>query len=113
MLLDRQRTLWGAAGDTILYFLVGSPLFQTTGITTTQVWTLAEAPNGKLWMSETGRSVRPIPLGRDLLPSDKTEFVLGSIGILFDHDGSLWISSIGYGMRRVPFPERVGGRKFV
>jgi signal transduction histidine kinase/ligand-binding sensor domain-containing protein len=112
MLLDRQGTFWVAAGHTILYLPHGSRRFQTTGITTTQVWTVVEAPNGKLWMSETSRSVRPVPLGRNLPPSDKTEIVLGSIAILFDREGSLWISSIGDGMRRVPFPERMDGRRF-
>jgi signal transduction histidine kinase/ligand-binding sensor domain-containing protein len=112
MLLDRQGTFWVAAGHTILYLPRGSHQFHTTGIATIQVWTLVEAPNGKLWMSETSRSVRPIPLGRDLPPSDKTEFVLGSIGILFDREKTLWITSIGQGMRRVPFPERMDGRKF-
>ena len=112
MLLDRHGTFWVAAGHTILYLLHGSHQFHATGINTTQVWTLAEAPNGKLWMSETSRSVRPIPLGRDLPPSDRAEFVVGSIGILFDREKTLWITSIGQGMRRVPFPERMEGRKF-
>ena len=112
MLLDRQGTFWVAAGHTILYLPRGSRRFQTTGITVGQVWTLVEAPNGKLWMSETTRSVRPIPVERNLPPPDNTEFAVGSIGILFDRDGSLWISSIGDGMRRVPFPERMDGRKF-
>jgi signal transduction histidine kinase/ligand-binding sensor domain-containing protein len=112
MLLDRQGTFWVAAGHTILYLPRGSQQFHITGITTTQVWTLAQAPNGKLWMSETSRSVRPIPLDRDLPPSDKTEFVLGSIGFLFDREGALWITSIGQGMRRVASPERIEGRKF-
>ena len=112
MLLDRQGTFWVAAGHTILYLPPGSHRFQTTEIATTQVWTLVEAPNGKLWMSETSRSVRPIPLGRDLPPSDKTEFVVGSIGILFDREGSLWISTLGSGLRCVPSPERIDGRKF-
>jgi signal transduction histidine kinase/ligand-binding sensor domain-containing protein len=112
MLLDQQGTFWVAAGHTVLYLPRGARQFHATNIATIQVWTLAEAPNGKLWMAETSRSVRPIPLGRDLPPSDKTEFALGSIGALFDRDGSLWITSIGQGMRRVPRPERMEGRKF-
>jgi signal transduction histidine kinase/ligand-binding sensor domain-containing protein len=112
MVLDHQGTFWIAAGHTILYLPRGSHQFHSTGVTTTQVWTLVEAPNGKLWMSETSRSVRPIPLARDLSPSDKTEFVIGSVGILFDRDRSLWITTIGKGMRRVPSPEHMGDRKY-
>ena len=112
MLLDRQGTFWVAAGHTILYLPRGSRQFRATGIATTQVWTLMEAPNGKLWMTETSRSVRPIPLGDGLPPTDKTEFVVASIGGLFDRDGALWVTSLGKGMRRVPHPERMDGRKF-
>jgi ligand-binding sensor domain-containing protein len=39
------------------------------------------------------------------------EIQVGSIGILFDDDGSLWVTSIGDGMRRVPFPNRLNGQK--
>jgi len=113
MLLDRQGTFWVAAGHTILSLPRGSQQFHTTGITTTQVWTLVEAPNGKLWMSETSREVRPIPLGRDLPPSDKTEFVIGSIGILYDRERTLWMTTIGQGMRRVRFPERIAAKNLI
>ena len=27
--------------------------------------------------------------------------------ITFDHEGSLWITSLGNGIRRVPYPERL------
>jgi len=111
MLLDRQGVLWVAAGHTILYLPRGSRQFHATGIATTQVWTLTEAPNGKLWMTETSRSVRPIPLGRAQPPSDNTEFVIGSIGILFDRDHGLWITSPGQGLHRVPHPNRMTDQK--
>lgn len=37
--------------------------------------------------------------------------MVGSVGILFDEDGSLWITSLGDGMRRAPFPDSLGGGK--
>ena len=111
MLLDRHGTFWVAAGHTILSLQRGSRQFHATGIATTQVWTLMEAPNGKLWMTETGRSVRPLPLRDGLQPSDRTEVKLGSIGGLFDRDGALWVTSIGQGIRRVPYPAQMDGRE--
>jgi hypothetical protein len=50
-----------------------------------------------------------LPANRHL--SDEPEIKVGSAGILFDDDGSLWITSLGDGMRRVPFPERLHGEK--
>jgi signal transduction histidine kinase/ligand-binding sensor domain-containing protein len=112
MCLDRNGTLWVATESTILFLPRGARRFQTTGISTGEVWMIVEAPNGKLWMAETTRSVRPVPLGTDLPPSDKTEIVAGSIGILFDRDGSLWITTIGKGLRRVSHPEELAGQKY-
>jgi hypothetical protein len=60
--------------------------------------------NGKLWMAETTRSVRPIPLSDKRLPPDETEVQVGSQGILFDNDGALWITSLGDGLRRSQAP---------
>ena len=75
-----------------------------------QVLQIAQAANGKLWMAETTRSVRPIPLSDKRLPPDETEVQVGSQGILFDNDGALWITSVGDGLRRSPAPELLRGR---
>jgi signal transduction histidine kinase/streptogramin lyase len=61
-------------------------------------------------MAETTRSVHPLVLPPDQ-QSVEPEIQVGSAGILFDDDGSLWITSIGDGMRRVPFPDRLNGQK--
>lgn len=112
MCLDRNGTFWVATESTILFLPRGARRFQTTGISTGQVWMIVEAPNGKLWMAETTRSVRPVPLGTNLPPSDSTEIVAGSIGILFDRDGALWITTIGKGLRRVSHPEELASQKY-
>ena len=61
-------------------------------------------------MAETTRSVRPIPLSDNRQPADETEVQVGSIGILFDNDGALWITSVGDGLRRAPDPELLKGK---
>jgi signal transduction histidine kinase/streptogramin lyase len=112
MCLDRHGTFWVATENTIVFLPRGTSKFQPTGISTGEVWQIVEAPNGTLWLAETNRSVRPMPVRGIHRPSDHTEIVVGSIGILFDREGSLWISTIGSGIRRVPHPEKLEGRKY-
>ena len=107
--LDRQGTLWVSTEDTLLFLPRGAKRFQPTGIPVGTVPKIAQAANGKLWMAETTRSVRPIPLSDRRLPSDESEIRVGSQGILFDNEGALWITSMGDGLRRSPAPELLNG----
>jgi len=108
--LDRQGTLWVSMEDTLVFLPAGAMRFQPTGIRVGQVSQITQAPNGKLWMAETSRSVRPVPLVDHREPSDNTEVRVGSVGILFDKEGSLWITSLGDGLRRSQAPELLRGR---
>ena len=108
--LDRQGTLWVSTEDTLVFLPPGAKRFQPTGIRVGQIPQIAQAANGKLWMAETTRSVRPIPLSDKRQPSDETEVQVGSTGILFDKDGALWITSVGDGLRRAPAPELLKGK---
>jgi len=108
--LDRQGTLWVSTEDTLVFLPPGARRFQPTGIRVGQVGQIAQAANGKLWMAETTRSVRPIPLSDKRQPPDEIEVQVGSMGILFDNDGALWITSLGDGLRRSPAPELLRGR---
>lgn len=108
--VDRQGTLWVATEDTLAYLPKGARRFKSTGIRVGLVAQIREAPNGKLWMAETTRSVRPLPLSDGRLPLDDTEVQVGSESILFDNDGALWIASLGDGLRRAPAPELSRGK---
>jgi signal transduction histidine kinase/ligand-binding sensor domain-containing protein len=108
--LDAKGTLWVATESTIVFLPAGTRQFQPTGVSVGQVMQFVQAPNGKLWMAETSRSVRPVPLGDKRPPSDDTEIANGSGGILFDRDGALWITTVGDGMRRAPDPESLNGK---
>jgi len=108
--VDRKGILWVATEDTIVFLPPGTRQFRQTGARVGQVVQFCEAPNGKLWMAETTRSVRPVPLGDKRPPSDDAEIQVGSAGILFDRDGALWITTLGDGMRRDPHPEILKGK---
>ncbi len=108
--LDGQGTLWASTGDTLVFLPMGAKRFQPTGIRAGLVTKIAQAANGKLWMAETSRSVRPIPLSDKRQPPEETEVKVGSEGILFDSDGTLWITSLGDGLRRSPAPELLKGQ---
>ena len=110
LFLDRQGTLWVATEDTLLVLRSNSKTFEPTGIPIQRVGQLAEAASGKLWVAETSRSVRPVPLSGDHSSLDHTEIQVGSVGFLFDREGGLWITTLGDGIRRAPAPERLSGQ---
>ncbi len=60
--LDRQGTLWFSTEDTLVFLPPGARRFHPTGIQVGHVPQITQAAGGKLWMAETTRSVRPIPL---------------------------------------------------
>jgi signal transduction histidine kinase/ligand-binding sensor domain-containing protein len=109
LFLDRSGTLWVATEDTIVFLPSGAKSFQSTSIHVGQVLQLTASANGKLWMAETTRSVRPVPLGNKLPPSDGAEIASGSQGILFARDGDMWVTTLGDGIARIPAPEQLKG----
>ena len=104
--LDRNGTLWVASEETISFLPPGETQFHPTGDQVGQVSQILQSPNGTLWMAETTRSVRVVP------PSAKDpEIKVGSEQVRFARDGSLWITSVGDGLRRVRFPDRLNHEK--
>ena len=108
--VDRNGTLWVATENTIVFLPKGTRKFQPTGIHVGQVSEITAAPNGKLWMAETSRSVRPIPLHSKLKPPDDTEIHVGSGAFLFAAEGDLWITALGDGLRHADDPETLHGQ---
>ena len=106
--LDRQGTLWVSTEDTLVFLPPGARRFQPTGIRVGEVTQIAQAANGKLWMAETTRSVRPIPLSDKRQPPDETEVRVGSMGILFDNDEALWITSMATDFDALQLPSCCG-----
>jgi hypothetical protein len=99
-----------AADSTVTFLPPGARKFQTTGVKIGQTNQIVESTGGTVWIAEATRSVHPLVLTPNQR-SVEPEIKVGSDSILFDGDGSLWVTSLGDGMRRVPFPDRLNGQK--
>jgi signal transduction histidine kinase/ligand-binding sensor domain-containing protein len=100
--VDRQGTLWVATEDTVVFLPRGEKSFHPTGEHIGAVCQMVEAPDGRVWLAETTRSVRPLRF------PDRTasipEIQAGSQAILFDEAGALWATSLGDGIVWVDRP---------
>lgn len=106
LFVDRAGTLWVATDETVLYLPRGSQAFQPTGMRLTgAVPGMTQAPDGRVWVAETSRA-RPVPVaGRDSV-AEEIELRLDAQELLFDREGSLWVTQLD-GIRRVRFPEQL------
>jgi ligand-binding sensor domain-containing protein len=112
LLVDRRGTLWVATDgldfglgkdtvrrNTILTLAPDSNHFATTGEVVGMVRTIAEAPDGAIWIADTtGRTVRPItgePLKKKITLNGE------SMCLLFDEGASIWVGLIEKGVRRL------------
>jgi signal transduction histidine kinase/ligand-binding sensor domain-containing protein len=112
MYIDRNGTLWVATDDTIVFLPRGSKKFQHTGGRFRGVLRIAQAKDGRLWMSEWDGPTRPIPLADRNAVTKGPEILGNAVRFLFDREGSLWlVGGTGGVVRRVRFPERLGNRK--
>ena len=110
--VDQQGTLWVAAGATILCLPQGTNRFQSTGehVGPGQVPQIVQGPGDTVWAADlTGQSIRQIRSPGDSRPPAGPDVRDGSLGILFDHQGALWVTT-GEGLLRVRFPEQLAGQ---
>ncbi len=111
--MDRRGTLWVATDglnfglsrdpvrrNTILSLAPNAKSFVATRESVGQVWMMAEAPDGDVWIADTtGRTVRPI-VNRH---TSQAGIRIGAepLCVLFDRDRSLWIGADQRGLRRL------------
>jgi signal transduction histidine kinase/ligand-binding sensor domain-containing protein len=131
--VDHLGALWVAGQHRIAVLNPGASKFELTDEPYNgQVNQLAESPDGTVWMAETTRAVRPLKRPGETVPfrgmsrldcqnkfpdtwqteprcrrPDDLEVRVGAAAVLFDQNGSFWITSIGDGLRRAPYPSRL------
>ena len=112
LLVDRKGTLWVATDgldfglsrdpvrvNTILSLAKNATRFSPTGDAVGMIHSMAEAPDGAVWVADTsGQKVRPID------PRDEASRGVAldqePLGLTFGSDGSLWIGLLDGGLRR-------------
>jgi PAS domain S-box-containing protein len=123
LFVDSHGTLWAGVNHTVLYLKQGSKRFESTGTFAGWSVSMAEAPDGTIWLADNSSYVRAISTSvsaqsaatakceveapKGALPNCPIESPLvfkisGPDRILFDRSGSLWMTSDTSGVFRVP-----------
>jgi signal transduction histidine kinase len=110
-LVDREGTLWVAAGSQIVFLLAGEKQFQSSGIRSGKVSVLTQAPDGAILFCDGElKRFRAFRHGKgekiEILP--KIDIPANSA--IFDRDGALWVG--GGGLTRLSFPDTVRSHGF-
>ncbi|HET7212567.1 MAG TPA: two-component regulator propeller domain-containing protein, partial [Terriglobia bacterium] len=105
--VDREGTVWVGTPTSVEHLVEGGRRFQTAAQHLLLVRNFAESPGRTLWMAEGGYGVRPVPLQGKNNGKAGPAVLVGSQAIAFDSQGSLWITTAGNGVRRVPYPKRL------
>jgi signal transduction histidine kinase/ligand-binding sensor domain-containing protein len=109
---DRGDTLWVEAEDRVVYLPTNERRFIDPGmrlVAQSAQTAFAQDKDGAIWMAEVYRSAHTIPrLGHR---ASISEVKVGAWTLLIDRKGSLWIGTLGDGLRRVLDPTRIRGRR--
>jgi signal transduction histidine kinase/ligand-binding sensor domain-containing protein len=128
LFVDSRGTLWAGVNQTVLYLRRGSKRFEPTGTFAGYSTSIAEAPDGTIWLADSDSYVRAIstsvsaesvttikceiatPIGAPpKCPSEDPLVVkVRTVNdLIFDRNGSLWMTTDSFGLVRVPHPERL------
>ena len=131
LFVDRQGTLWAGVNHTVLYLKQGSKRFEPTGAFAGWSVSIAQAPDGTIWLPDNNSFVRAIstsvsaksaavarcqveaPKGRPSKCASDDSLVVkitAANDLFFDRNGSLWMTSDTAGVYRVPHPELLKDR---
>jgi signal transduction histidine kinase/ligand-binding sensor domain-containing protein len=112
LFVDREGVLWVAGENSIVYLRPGEKQFRETAEQVVshppEFEAIRQAPDGSIWVGETSDSVRPVAMNKSQAGAGRRPQIrVGSFRVLFDDAGSLWIASVGDGLARVRFPEKL------
>lgn len=126
LFVDSQGTLWAGIDHTVLYLKQGAKRFEPTGVVADSPASIAEAPDGKMWMADDETYVRAISMSVSAKASataqcemdtqvgmtpkcrrgDSSEIrIAAPRNLIFDQRGNLWVTTYTYGLVRIPYPE--------
>lgn len=110
VLRDRGGSLWVTSDKQLLRLPRGATRFEVTGVPVSRFSTLAESPQGELWLAD--RQLGLMPVARDGVLLDAAQRRAGLLPqvrasrVLFARDGSLWASGLqGSGVYRIRFTD--------
>lgn len=106
-LFARDGTLWLTTEDAVYRKAANADRFVPTGIVTEPRATLAEAPDGTIWLTEKTRT-RAIARNGALIRDGLSFPIPFGIRTLFDRNGDLWIATWSDGVFRVRAPAGPG-----
>jgi PAS domain S-box-containing protein len=128
LFVDSRGTLWAGVNHTVLYLKQGSKRFEPTGTFAGYSTSIAEAPDGTIWLADSDSYVRAISMSVNAKSSAMIKCEIEApIGtppkcpsedplvikvrtvndLFFDRNGSLWMTTDSFGLSRVPHPERL------
>jgi len=107
MFTDRDGTFWVGIGDSVAFLPRGAKSFQQTGLRTLGVPEIAQANDGRLWITQWRKHVRTMPFVNGVLAASDAEIQVEAVSVFFDRAGSIWMSDYRDGVKRVRFPERL------
>ncbi|WP_198670301.1 sensor histidine kinase [Dyella sp. C9] len=100
LLVDRDGTLWATTETSLLRKARGDKSFVDTGIKVSLVYSLFQAPDGKIWAAQRNL-VGPLATADGRPYEGTVRFTWDSAGAVFARDGTLWLSTLGDGLKRI------------
>ncbi|HCH0556746.1 TPA: hypothetical protein NKO30_006881 [Pseudomonas aeruginosa] len=101
VLCDDRGVLWVATADRLLYLPPAGQRFADAGVPLGRYATLAQAPDGTVWVADRKQGLWPVADRAGLLPADaRRRRALPQLRLqrfAFQRDGSLWASVLGGG----------------
>lgn len=105
VLVAADGTVWIGAGDMLMARPLGSSRFRAVTRASDEIISMAQAPGGEIWVADQAAHVRVAAHANGTPISSEPIHALGR-GLLFDHDGSLWIAAASAGVVHVRWADR-------
>jgi len=104
---DHNGTLWVGTTDGLVFRPDGAKTFETSPARPGYVTKLVQTVDGGMWAA-TLSATRPLVSADKGKSSRGPKLTGSSIALLLDSQGSIWATSLGDGVRRLAYPERIG-----